>query len=222
MEKRLYFIIGDLFANAFVATVAVALTAWLLGGSWGMIPGMLVGMLIGMAVALPLSLALLSPILGVMEVISPCMISGMLGGMWGRHVAVGRERYFSLGCRHRHCRDSHSLRVERSGKWAAEIRGLNVDTVTREKWDRASRSLDLMSSFGPEWRWKPAKKGVFRHMKPDSKILFLALGTGLDIGSFSSGARYHGHRYQPEDGRKSREAGRQLSGQYDHAGNGCA
>jgi hypothetical protein len=83
MEKRLYFILGDLLANAFIATVAVALTAWLIGGSWGMLPGMLVGMLIGMAIALPLSLAMLSPILGIMEVLSPCMISGMLGGMWG-------------------------------------------------------------------------------------------------------------------------------------------
>ena len=45
MEKRLYFIIGDLFANALIATIAVALTTWLIGGSWGMIPGMLVGML---------------------------------------------------------------------------------------------------------------------------------------------------------------------------------
>lgn len=83
MEKRLYFIIGDLFANTFVATAAVALTAWLIGGSWGMIPGMPIGMVIGMLVALPLSLVLLSPILGVMEVISPCMVSGMFGGMWG-------------------------------------------------------------------------------------------------------------------------------------------
>jgi ubiquinone/menaquinone biosynthesis C-methylase UbiE len=61
------------------------------------------------------------------------------------------------------------------------------NTSTREKWDRASRSLDLMGSFGPEWRWKPAKQGVFGRMKPDSKILFLALGTGLDISSFPPG-----------------------------------
>jgi len=83
MEKRLYFVIGDLLANAFVATVAVALTAWLIGGSWGMVPGMLVGMLIGMAIALPLSIGLLTPFLGALEIITPCMISGMFGGMWG-------------------------------------------------------------------------------------------------------------------------------------------
>ncbi len=83
MEKRLYFVIGDLFANAFVATVAVALTAWLIGGAWGMIPGMLAGMAIGMAIALPLSLGPLSLMFGTLEVIAPCMLSGMLGGMWG-------------------------------------------------------------------------------------------------------------------------------------------
>ena len=59
-----------------------------------------------------------------------------------------------------------------------------MDTTTQEKWDRASRSFDLMASRGPEWRWKPAKWELFNLMKPDAKILFLALGTGLDIPSF--------------------------------------
>jgi len=97
MEKRLYFIIGDLFANTFVATVAVALTAWLIGGSWGMVPGMLAGMIIGMLITLPLALGLLSPILGIMEVLSPCMISGMLGGMWGGMWPLAGSAVFSWG-----------------------------------------------------------------------------------------------------------------------------
>lgn len=83
MEKRPYFVIGDFAANILCATAAVAVTSWLIGGSWGMIPGMIVGMVLGMIVALPLSLALFFPILGVMEVMAPCMLSGMLGGMWG-------------------------------------------------------------------------------------------------------------------------------------------
>jgi ubiquinone/menaquinone biosynthesis C-methylase UbiE len=62
-----------------------------------------------------------------------------------------------------------------------------VDTITREKWDRAARSFDLMSGFGPEWRWQPAKQKLFARMRPDAKILFLALGTGLDIASFPPG-----------------------------------
>jgi len=97
MEKRLYFIIGDLVANAFVATIAVAATGWLIGGSWGMIPGMLIGMLIGMIIALPVSLAMLAPLLGVMEVISPCMISGMLGGMWGGMMPLAGDEIFRWG-----------------------------------------------------------------------------------------------------------------------------
>jgi len=62
-----------------------------------------------------------------------------------------------------------------------------VDTPTQKKWDRAARNFDLMSAYGPEWRWKPAKQRVFGHMKPDMNILFLALGTGLDIGCFPPG-----------------------------------
>ncbi|MFQ5634734.1 MAG: class I SAM-dependent methyltransferase [Gammaproteobacteria bacterium] len=62
-----------------------------------------------------------------------------------------------------------------------------MDTATRDKWDRAARTFDLMSAYGPEWRWKPAKQRVFECMKPDAKILFLALGTGLDIACFPPG-----------------------------------
>jgi hypothetical protein len=83
MEKRPYFVIGDLIANILVATAAVALTAWLIGGSWGMIPGMIVGMVLGMIIAVPLTVALLAPLLGIMEVLAPCMLGAMFGGMWG-------------------------------------------------------------------------------------------------------------------------------------------
>lgn len=97
MEKRPYFVIGDLVANCIVATAAVAVTAWLVGGAWGMIPGMVVGMIIGMIIALPLSLALLFPLLGVMEVVAPCMLSGMLGGMWGGMWPLGGAEILSWG-----------------------------------------------------------------------------------------------------------------------------
>jgi ubiquinone/menaquinone biosynthesis C-methylase UbiE len=62
-----------------------------------------------------------------------------------------------------------------------------MDIATQEKWDRASRTFDLMSAYGPEWRWRPAKLKAFAAMKPDAKILFLALGTGLDISCFPPG-----------------------------------
>jgi ubiquinone/menaquinone biosynthesis C-methylase UbiE len=64
---------------------------------------------------------------------------------------------------------------------------MSTDTVTREKWDRAARSLDLMTGYGPEWRWGPAKREIFARMRPGGKILFLALGTGIDIKNFPPG-----------------------------------
>lgn len=62
-----------------------------------------------------------------------------------------------------------------------------MDNATQRKWDKAARSFDLMSAYGPEWRWKPAKQRVFAHMQPGKKILFMALGTGLDIACFPPG-----------------------------------
>ena len=59
-----------------------------------------------------------------------------------------------------------------------------MDTFTRDKWDRVSRTFDFMSQFGPEMRWRPVKRKAFAHMRPDARILFVALGTGLDIACF--------------------------------------
>ena len=60
-----------------------------------------------------------------------------------------------------------------------------TDTKTRNKWDRAAENFDLMASRGPELRWAPVKKELFANMS--GKILFLALGTGLDICHFPPG-----------------------------------
>ncbi len=54
---------------------------------------------------------------------------------------------------------------------------------TRRKWDRAAPTFDVMAGEGAERRWKPAKQKLF-HQMGDGKILFLALGTGLDIPCF--------------------------------------
>ncbi len=56
------------------------------------------------------------------------------------------------------------------------------DGRTRSKWDKAAANFDLMASRGPEKRWAPAKEHLFANMK--GRILFLALGTGLDIATF--------------------------------------
>jgi ubiquinone/menaquinone biosynthesis C-methylase UbiE len=61
-----------------------------------------------------------------------------------------------------------------------------TDTVTRDKWDRAAATFDLMTGEGAEKRWQPAKKKFFSNMG-NGNILFMALGTGLDIQSFPAG-----------------------------------
>jgi len=60
------------------------------------------------------------------------------------------------------------------------------DVITQAKWDKAAPSFDIMASKGAEERWLPAKRELFSHMG-DGKILFLALGTGLDIAAFPTG-----------------------------------
>ena len=60
-----------------------------------------------------------------------------------------------------------------------------IDTKTRDKWDKAAPSFDFMAGLGAEKRWAPDKMELFSHM--EGKILFLALGTGLDIPHFPSG-----------------------------------
>ena len=57
--------------------------------------------------------------------------------------------------------------------------------ITRAKWDKLAPRFDSMASLGAEKRWKPFKTRLFSHMQ--GKILFLALGTGLDIPFFPAG-----------------------------------
>ena len=61
-----------------------------------------------------------------------------------------------------------------------------MDRVTQAKWDRAAANFDLMSGHGPERRWAPAKRAFFSRMG-SGRILFLAVGTGLDIRFFPKG-----------------------------------
>jgi len=62
-----------------------------------------------------------------------------------------------------------------------------MDLANQEKWDRAARSFDFMASHGAERRWRPAKLEFFDRMEPDAEILFVGLGTGLDITCFPPG-----------------------------------
>jgi ubiquinone/menaquinone biosynthesis C-methylase UbiE len=60
-----------------------------------------------------------------------------------------------------------------------------ADVITRNKWDKAAPTFDLMAGGGAEARWRPHKEKLFSNM--DGRILFLALGTGLDIPTFPPG-----------------------------------
>ena len=60
-----------------------------------------------------------------------------------------------------------------------------ADAVTQAKWDKLAPRFDGMASQGAERRWKPHKQKLFSNMQ--GKILFMALGTGLDIPAFPPG-----------------------------------
>lgn len=52
----------------------------------------------------------------------------------------------------------------------------------RRQWDRSAALYDLLAAYGPEKRWLPYKKRLFSKM--EGRILFLAIGTGLDVAAF--------------------------------------
>ena len=60
-----------------------------------------------------------------------------------------------------------------------------MDSENQKKWDKASKTFDIMAGRGAEKRWEPYKRELFSHM--NGKVLFLALGTGLDIATFPPG-----------------------------------
>jgi len=81
MERRLYFVIGDLLAASSAGAVAGLAAAGAVGEGWNMLVAMLLGMGVGMAVALPTAFVFM-PFFGAMEVMLPVMLAGMLSGMW--------------------------------------------------------------------------------------------------------------------------------------------
>jgi ubiquinone/menaquinone biosynthesis C-methylase UbiE len=60
-----------------------------------------------------------------------------------------------------------------------------ADAITQAKWDRLAPRFDTMASAGAEKRWGPFKSALFSEM--EGKVLFLALGTGMDIPFFPKG-----------------------------------
>jgi len=67
---------------------------------------------------------------------------------------------------------------------------------TQQKWDSASGTFDLFAGYGAEKRWHAFKENLFSQM--DGKILFLAVGTGLDIPCFPTGQDITGIDISPK------------------------
>lgn len=66
--------------------------------------------------------------------------------------------------------------------------GMNLsEGENRSKWNRAAARYDLMTGYGPERRWGPAKRAFYSRMR--GRILFAAAGTGLDFPTFPDGRR---------------------------------
>lgn len=60
-----------------------------------------------------------------------------------------------------------------------------ADRKTQAKWDKVAPTFDAMTGEGTEKRWLPHKSELFSHMS--GRVLFLALGTGVDIPAFPAG-----------------------------------
>lgn len=85
--------------------------------------------------------------------------------------------------------------------------------MTRQKWDRAAAGFDLMNSYGPEKRWGPWKREFFSPMR--GKVLFLAVGTGLDIPCFPPGQDIVGIDISPKMLDRARDRAMAYSGKLE-------
>jgi hypothetical protein len=81
MERRLFFVFGDLLTNVTCGSLAALCCAWLLS-ALPMIPAMLLGMLVGMLLSMVLLFGILMRHFGAMEPMVQGMTSGMLAGMF--------------------------------------------------------------------------------------------------------------------------------------------
>lgn len=80
MERRLYFVIGDILANVGAGALAAWASAALIGERLPQLLAMPFGMLLGGLLAMVLAMGL-TIVLGGCEVMLPLMTTGMLAGM---------------------------------------------------------------------------------------------------------------------------------------------
>jgi hypothetical protein len=89
VERRIYFIAGDVLSNVVMGVAAAWTAAAVVAPSWPMPAGMLAGMLAGMGPGLVLT-PLCVALFGAMEVMLPVMLTAMLSGMvFGMAGAMG-------------------------------------------------------------------------------------------------------------------------------------
>lgn len=87
----------------------------------------------------------------------------------------------------------------------------NLSELTRRKWDKVAGNFDLMNGHGPEKRWAPFKTEFFSRME-GKKILFVAVGTGLDIPFFAENRDIVGIDISPRMIEKARARARRYRG----------
>ena len=87
MERRPYFIIGDLLTNAVAGAVVALICTAVFGPAWPLAVAMVAGMFVGSVVGMILA-ALASVAFGAFEVMLPVMTTGMLVGMLAAPRAV--------------------------------------------------------------------------------------------------------------------------------------
>ncbi len=81
VERRAYFLLGDILACATIGAVTGLLSAAIVGEGWNIVLGMVVSMVVGMSVSLVLGFALFYWLFGAMEVMVPTTLTGMAAGM---------------------------------------------------------------------------------------------------------------------------------------------
>lgn len=80
MEKRFFFVAGDVLSNSVMGIVASLLAINTVDPSWHMPVAMLAGMVAGMCLSLVL-MPVFVGLFGAMEVMLPVMLTAMLAGM---------------------------------------------------------------------------------------------------------------------------------------------
>jgi hypothetical protein len=81
MEKRPYFVAGDILVNGFAGAAAAYVASASFEG-WHPLLAMALGMLLGGLVSSVVAVAFM-PLFGALEVMLPAMLTGMLAGMAG-------------------------------------------------------------------------------------------------------------------------------------------